>query len=597
MQTISLCMIVKNEEKFIEQCLSSVISIVSEIIIVDTGSTDKTLLLAEPFHPKIYKYNWDNDFGSARNYSLAQATGDWILVLDADESIYNEDLEKLNSIIQTTKYNGIGLKFHNFIEENSEENYNTHIGVRVFRNHYFYYKGCIHEQLTSIHDETPYNIQTTDIRVRHYGYLKSNAGEKKHNRNVPIIQKLLDENPNDSFQLFNMGNEYMSQGDYSKALEYFEKSYLNKDVTLAYCPHLIFRRAACLHYLQRNQESLSILEEGSRLYPKCSDYEYLKGRIYKVLKRYSLATDSLNKCICMGPSPLTLSFVSDIEGFKAYVELGHIYFLQDDFEKSLSYYLKALQTKNNHYELIYKIGEVLNKMFCDKKKVCENLENLFADGFYISNVLVMVDVLLNERLYPQAQEYFKRVKGEEHLEDIHYLNGRLFFYRKEYEAAFNEFIKVLCSSNKKNLLPEIRIRSLEYGIICILASKQNKLSGCNSEQIQTFINELDIDDEKQILYYFLKKEKTEFKNSAKKNIYRILSEILKVGEFDLFEKNLEILNLIDSNEVLLDLAAIFYKNGYKDVAFKNIMRSIKELGVINADAVYLLNKEFLLPES
>lgn len=597
MTTISLCMIVKNEEKYIEQCLSSVTSIINEIIIVDTGSTDNTLKLASRFHPKVFEYTWDNNFGNARNHSLAQATGDWVLVLDADEAIYSEDIQKLMDKIKTTKANEIALKFHNFIDEDSEENYNTHIGIRVFRNHFFQYEGAIHEQLVPRNKTISHNPEITDVRVRHYGYLKSNSGQKKRDRNIPIIQKLLDENPNDSFQLFNMGNEYMSQDDFNKALYYFEKAYVHKNVSLAYCPHLIFRRAACLHYLKRNEESLQIIEEGLKLYPKCTDYEYFRGLIYKSLKRYSLATESFNQCISMGASPSNLCFLSDTEGFRAYVELGNVFFSQDDFAKSLTFFLKAIQAKSNHYELIYKIGEVLNKIFSDKKMVCQGLESLFANGHYITNVLLMVDVLLNEKLYKEAAEYFKRIQSkEEYVDDINYLSGRLFFYNKEYGDAFDAFIKVISSANKRSMLPETKNRSLQYSVICCMVCKQNGSMECLEERIKPFIETLENEKNKQILLYFLEKTETVFEVDSKAYIYRILSEILQITEFELFEQSLEVLNLINSNEVLLDLATLYYQNGYKELAIKNILRSVKELDVINANAVNILNKEFLAAE-
>src|SRR5690348_3827247 len=85
--TISLCMIVKNEEKYLERCLKSVEGVVDEIIIVDTGSTDQTTEIAEKFGAKILRYQWNDDFSSARNYSLKNAKCDWILILDADEEL------------------------------------------------------------------------------------------------------------------------------------------------------------------------------------------------------------------------------------------------------------------------------------------------------------------------------------------------------------------------------------------------------------------------------------------------------------------------------------------------------------------------------
>ncbi len=87
MPTLSLCMIVKNEEKHLARCLSSVKDVADEIVIVDTGSTDKTIEIAESFSAKIFHFDWVNDFSAARNFALSKCTGDWILYLDADEEL------------------------------------------------------------------------------------------------------------------------------------------------------------------------------------------------------------------------------------------------------------------------------------------------------------------------------------------------------------------------------------------------------------------------------------------------------------------------------------------------------------------------------
>lgn len=95
---ISLCMITKNEEKYLEKCLNSVKNIIDEIIIVDTGSKDKTKEIAKKFNAKIYDFEWNHSFSEARNFSLQKATKDWILVLDADETISDKDSEIIKKI-------------------------------------------------------------------------------------------------------------------------------------------------------------------------------------------------------------------------------------------------------------------------------------------------------------------------------------------------------------------------------------------------------------------------------------------------------------------------------------------------------------------
>ena len=91
---ISACMMVKNEEEMLPRCLNSIKHLIDELIVVDTGSTDKTIEIAESFGAKIYHHPWENNFSKHRNQSLGYATGDWILLVDADEELNAYHLKK-----------------------------------------------------------------------------------------------------------------------------------------------------------------------------------------------------------------------------------------------------------------------------------------------------------------------------------------------------------------------------------------------------------------------------------------------------------------------------------------------------------------------
>ncbi|MFB5685249.1 glycosyltransferase family 2 protein, partial [Paenibacillus terreus] len=119
--SISLCMIVRNEEKYLPKCLSSVQRIVDEIIIVDTGSTDDTVAIAKSFGAKVIQMPWQNSFADARNRGFDEATGDWILWLDADEEMDVNEAEKLKGLlsrdaIREQRIEGIQFVFCNHLE-------------------------------------------------------------------------------------------------------------------------------------------------------------------------------------------------------------------------------------------------------------------------------------------------------------------------------------------------------------------------------------------------------------------------------------------------------------------------------------------------
>src|SRR5271169_1554439 len=127
---ISLCMIVKNEEKFLEKCLMSVAPICHEMIVVDTGSTDATKAIAEKCGAKVYDFPWIDDFSAVRNYSLSHATGDFIFVLDADEVISAKDHHKFQAFVDgTADKKAHSMNTRSYTQEVNAENWTLNDGA------------------------------------------------------------------------------------------------------------------------------------------------------------------------------------------------------------------------------------------------------------------------------------------------------------------------------------------------------------------------------------------------------------------------------------------------------------------------------------
>jgi cellulose synthase/poly-beta-1,6-N-acetylglucosamine synthase-like glycosyltransferase len=128
--SLSLCMIVKNEEKYLARCLASLKPMVDEMIIVDTGSTDTTRDIAEVFGAKVFDYEWHDDFAAARNHSLEQAQGDWILVMDADEVIAPTDHDNILDLIKKSKNDKIAyvLTTRNYTDRQDSADYTKNTG-------------------------------------------------------------------------------------------------------------------------------------------------------------------------------------------------------------------------------------------------------------------------------------------------------------------------------------------------------------------------------------------------------------------------------------------------------------------------------------
>ena len=591
MNTLSLCMIVKDGEKYIEQCIESVLPAIKDIIIVDTGSSDSTLEKIKRFNPSVYQMEWKNNFANARNASLKYASGDYIIVLDADEVVYAEDLPKLIETIRHTNADCISIRFHNFIDENDESSFNIHEGLRIFKNGSYHFKGAIHEQpIFNFSGRKPV-IEHSDVRVKHYGYLKSNAGEKKFDRNMTILKETLEKSPKEPFHLFNMGNQYMSIGDYKTALEFYDKADKYKDITLAYSPHLIFRRASCLKNSRKGNEGLAVIEEGLKYYPACTDLEFLRGLTLTGMKRFTLAIDSFKRCIEMGPAPPNLCFLPDTANVRPHIELAEIYSSMDDHKKALEHYLKAISIDGKRYYLIYKVAASLNKIFADKTIVYQNICNLFADSSYQPNVMVITDALLNEKLFEQASFALDRYmkKGSPVVDsDIYFLKGRISFYSKDYQSAFLNFKKSISPETAKGILPNTKNRAYEFMTACGLLCSNCYNSFMNMKE------SMGDSMEKSVYFAFFMENSSPLDDTAFTVLYPILSNLLTVKEYDVFEKALNVLNLVESKDVLLWLAKIYFDNNFHDMAVKTILRSIKELDALDSKAVMILNREFIM---
>ena len=203
--TISLCMITRDEERFLPHCLERVRGIVDEIVIVDTGSEDSTIEIAESFGARVIEHPWRDDFAEPRNVGLAAATGDWILVLDADEVVELDSLERIRELVRARRVSGYHLHFINDFEVGRTLGVTM---VRLFRNlEGLSYRFAIHEQvvqsLMEAAEPLDLVLQNSDVKVLHYGYSPSVMESRdKRTRNLRLFEKQLEKDPDDVYCLY-----------------------------------------------------------------------------------------------------------------------------------------------------------------------------------------------------------------------------------------------------------------------------------------------------------------------------------------------------------------------------------------------------------
>lgn len=207
-QTISLCMMVKNEEENLPRALNSVKDWVDEIIVVDTGSSDRTVEIAQSYGAKIYHHPWENDFAKHRNQSISYATGEWLLILDADEELDQETAPQLRELTKAPPgVNGLLFELYNDVTAGGQT---FVLHPRMFRNNNgFHYQGKVHNKPTVVGQ-----IARTYVRLIHYGYNMDPATmQAKHKRRVDMIQKWVDEEPDNYLAHSYLAHTLLSQDE------------------------------------------------------------------------------------------------------------------------------------------------------------------------------------------------------------------------------------------------------------------------------------------------------------------------------------------------------------------------------------------------
>ena len=277
---ISQCMIVKNEEQNIRQALSWGKGVVYEQIVVDTGSTDKTVQIAEEMGAKVFHFEWCDDFSAAKNYAIEQASGDWIAFLDADEYFSERDAHRIPGMLKQIENLSLkGGRIHMLRSawlhlDDAGKVFSAGQQDRIFRNiKGLRYKNRVHEVLTLSNGQLP-RCSLTDLAIMHTGYMKS-LGAEKGNRNIPLLKKSVEEDA-ENYDLWSyLGESYAGSGQAVEAIESMEhvvervaENLKNPDTPLKISEERLFAAFsvwfAAVSFLQ--EDELPFYEERARRY-------------------------------------------------------------------------------------------------------------------------------------------------------------------------------------------------------------------------------------------------------------------------------------------------------------------------------------------
>ncbi len=297
--TVSACMIVRDEERHLRESLQRVRPAVDDLVIVDTGSTDATVTIAQEFGARVFHFPWCDDFSAARNESLRHALGEWIIWVDADDELVEQESGALRRLCSEAP-DGVSAYW---VPCHSVNNAEGEVGVivrqcRLFRNHHgIEFRGLVHEQ--PLLATAP--LDQDRVFVRHWGYVADpQVLAAKCERNRKLLERSIAEAPSDAFLYYSLGKQYVWQHAYEQALDVLNRGLRRwEQLGSPEAPYVgpMFAVAACCALnLSRNPEAL-VLEDRCPPAAVSSDLLYYAAIACQRLERPAEAISRLERAI------------------------------------------------------------------------------------------------------------------------------------------------------------------------------------------------------------------------------------------------------------------------------------------------------------
>jgi glycosyltransferase involved in cell wall biosynthesis/Tfp pilus assembly protein PilF len=318
---LSICMIAKNEERFLGRCLESVRGLADQIVLVDTGSTDRTVEIAREHGAEVHFRAWDNHFSNARNEALRHATGDWILVLDADEELLPDQHETLRSHLRE---DGV-IAWRLPLTDVGRENEGVSQVPRLFRNApALFYVSRVHEQvyasLETRRQQWGLDNRFGQARLLHHGYQAEVVKSRdKVNRNLRLLELANEEFPNDVNLLMNLGLELWKAGQPDWAVRSYDRAFqvmirrpyeetppeLREVLMTQFTSHLL--------QLKRYDDVVNLLTAGAvRPADETATLFFQLGLAYLETRRWKECADAMRRCLQLRGRPALTPVRADV---------------------------------------------------------------------------------------------------------------------------------------------------------------------------------------------------------------------------------------------------------------------------------------------
>lgn len=299
---ISLCMIVRDEEEFIAGCLQSAAGVADEIVVLDTGSVDRTAEIARAHGARVYDHRWQDSYSEARNAAIDLATGDWILVLDADERLDAHAGPIIRKAVRGGCFTAYEFIQRNYYSDDETSDVIVSPTCRLWRNLPGYrYQGRIHENPAPSIVRSGGAIGRLDVVIHHYGNQpRVLAGRDKCRRYIRLLETELRDNPNDVSKLHDIAVSYYVIGRYDDALPYLERAIglLTPNSPIAGMVYSTY--VGALVHSGRYEQAVTAMERASSLGIRHPEICYAAGQALMALERYEAAAAEFESAIELG---------------------------------------------------------------------------------------------------------------------------------------------------------------------------------------------------------------------------------------------------------------------------------------------------------
>jgi|GEM_PF-3741173 len=403
-RTVSLCLIVRNEATFLARCLASFKDVVNEICVLDTGSSDETVAIAESFGARVDFFEWNDNFSDARNRNLEMATMNWIMVVDADEYLRREDIPALNQAFMRYGCDGFAVKLFNFSREGTPY-YITQLSSRIFKNNgHFRYEGIIFEQLIS--EDSVAKFETIEVAFYHTGHLRNQRTLKgKSKRNLILLKKSFEEEGLGMFQLYHLANEISHDPEKrQETLELYQQLYDEENFKTDFAPKLVMFRLLALIREGFLDESLAAIEHGLILFPDFTDLMYQRGIIERKKGLILKSIQSFKMCLSMGKPRSELEFSNVSYAYGPMYHLAELMHDQEYFEQAFTNYQECWLLDNSKDQLLSPIFDCLIGMKVEREEIVLIMKRFFNLHNDLNRVSY-VNLLLEKAFYQEATDF------------------------------------------------------------------------------------------------------------------------------------------------------------------------------------------------